>query len=119
MRPLVAPDSDEEREAVVAAFRVNGIGYRETPPSLFSRAKLWVDEADYEQARQIRYSIDAGFAERARAQWEKEWRERYGGSYARWLLERVRSPDILLKIVLLIAALALFAGYPIYIVLNQ
>jgi hypothetical protein len=119
MRSLVAPDSPEEREEIVKVLLANGIRCRETPPTLFGRAKLWVDEADYEKAREIAASVDAKLAAQSRERWGREWQERYGGSYARWLLERIQSPEILLKIVLLIAALAAFVGYPIYVVFSQ
>lgn len=78
-----------------------------------------MDEADYEKAREIAASVDARFAAQSRERWEREWKERYGSSYTRWLLEQIRSPEILLKIVLLIAALAVFAAYPIYVILSS
>ena len=49
---------------------------------------LFVRETDLDRARQLLETEHHAFAQAKRAEWERKWREKYHGSYWRWLTAR-------------------------------
>lgn len=83
----------------------------------FGSNAIWVPEADYLRAKDILDREAAEYAGAAREQWQAEWRSEHGGSYARWLLNRMRraTMDDVLRVLVLIALVGLMLLYPIAI----
>jgi len=91
----------------------NGIAAREVASNFLVPATIWVEEDDYEKALEIASSVGARHAKQARSEWEREWRERYKGSYIRWIAEKARRPRNLFKLLLLALMVGVFVIYPI------
>jgi hypothetical protein len=114
VRPLVeTPGSNQEYRELIDLLLANGIRYHETPFNMLAPATIWVDEADYEKAFEIASSVEARYAKQSKAQWDKDWKDRYKESYARWFVDKIRKPGNVIRIVLLIVMLGVFVGYPI------
>ena len=84
----------------------------------FGSNAIWVPEADYLRAKDILDRQAAEYANSAREQWQAEWRREHGGSYARWLLNRMRraTMDDVLRVVLLAALVGLMLFYPLALI---
>ena len=120
MRPLVEmPGSNEEYQDLANLLLANSIRYQEKQSSFLMPATIWVEEADYEKAREIASSVAARHAKRAKGEWEGEWRERYKGSYLRWLLANIRKPANLFRLLLLLVMLGVFIAYPVVYVIRR
>lgn len=94
---------DGQRAAIRRLLEQKGFDVHETPGTLLSNAALWVPDEDYAAARALLEPAEAEMAARAREAFEREYAERWGGSYWRWLLGRiVEEPVRLLMIVALV-----------------
>jgi hypothetical protein len=120
MRPLLEiPGSNEEHQELIELLLANGIGYREEQSSFLMPAMIWVEEADQAQALEIVSSVAARHRKRAKVEWDREWKDRYNGSYVRWLIDRVRKPANLFRLLLLVAVLGVFAVYPLIYIIRR
>lgn len=99
--------TDEQRARYRALLESSGIAYNETPASLISWGDLWViDDADYARAKALVDADTAVIATAARTAHEREYQERFGGSYVRWFVGRIREePGRVLQILALIVVL--------------
>ena len=81
----------------------------------FGSNAIWVPEADYLRAKDILDRQAAEYAKSAREQWQAEWRREHGGSYLRWLLNRMRraTMDDVLRVLLLAALVGVMLLYPL------
>lgn len=114
VRPLVeTPSSNQEYTDLIDLLLASGIRYRETPSNFLAAPTIWVDESDYERAFEIASSVGARYAKQSKEQWDKDWKERHKGSYARWFVDKIRKPGNWGGIVLLIIMLGVFVVYPI------
>lgn len=82
-------------------------------------ATIWVEETDYADALEIASSVAARHAKRAKREWNRDWKERYKGSYLRWLLANIHRPANLFRLLLLLVMLGLFAIYPLVYVIRR
>jgi hypothetical protein len=120
MRPLVEiPCSNEAHQDLIGLLLANGIRYREEQSSFLMPATIWVEEADHAKALEIASAVAARNSKLAKGEWDREWKERYKGSYIRWLIERARKPGNLFRLVLLAAVLGVFAVYPLIYVIRR
>jgi len=110
--PLEPRQHDELRRLLAAA----AIEYRESPPRFaFLGGAILVADEDYPRARALLEKHVADYAARARAEWQDEWAREHRGSYARWLLARLRAatPEKLATGLLLAVLAALLLLYPL------
>jgi hypothetical protein len=109
-------EPDQEQE-ILRRLDANGIAHRETRSlsRFFGSNAIWVPEADYPRAKEILDRQAAEFADSARAQWEAEWRREHGGSYLRWLQNRMRraTMDDVLRVLLLALLVGVMLLYPL------
>lgn len=120
MWPLVEiPGSNEEHQDLVDLLLAKGVRYQEKQSSFLMPATIWVEEADYADALEIASSVAARHAKRARREANREWKERYKGSYVRWLFANIHKPANLFRLFLLFVMLALFAVYPLVYVIRH
>jgi len=120
MRPLVEiPSSNEEHQDLANLLLANGIRYQEKQSSFLMPATIWVEEADHAEALEIASSLAARHAKRTKGEWEREWKERYKGSYLRWLLANIHKPANLFRLLLLLVMLGVFAIYPIVYLIRR
>jgi len=87
--------------------------------TLLAPVTIWVDESSYEAARAIVIEIQRNSSLERRAEWEEDWRTKFGGSYSRWLLAKLRKPANIGRIIFLGIMLAIFVVYPIVYVLRH
>lgn len=113
MRPIVEPNSPREYGEIIELFRANGIHFHETPSTIWAPVTIWVAEDDCQRAAEIAESVAARHGSLAKQQWDKEWNERYHKSYARWLRDKFRKPGNVLRVILLLLVIGLFAIYPL------
>jgi hypothetical protein len=100
---------DEQREAIRAALRAEGIPFHENAPSLMWPGDLWVvNDDDHERAKALVAATEAALAERARAEFAREYAERWGGSYWRWLVGRIREEPVRLAMIAALVAVIWF-----------
>lgn len=100
---------DEQRERLCALLGEHRIEHHVSPPSLFSPGNLWVaDDADYDRAKTLVDEAVERMAREAREAHADEYRERFRGSYWRWLVGRIREEPVRL---LQIAALIVFVWF--------
>jgi hypothetical protein len=119
-RRLVSlPLEPEQEQEILRRLDAAGIAHKETRSMsrLFGSNAIWVPEADYPRAKEILDREAAEYAGAAREQWQAEWRREHGGSYLRWLLNRMRraTMDDVLRVLALIALVGLMLLYPIAI----
>jgi hypothetical protein len=111
---------EQERE-ILRLLDEAGIAHRETRAKsrLFGADAIWVSEQDYLRAREIVDKEAADYAAEARAQWQAEWRSEHGGSYPRWLRNRLRrtTPEELVRALVLIVLVSVMLLYPLALVL--
>src|SRR5947207_5372521 len=120
MRPLVEiPGSNEEHQDLTELLLANGIRYREEQSSFLMPATIWVEEADHAKALEIASAVAARHAKRVRGERDREWKERYKGSYLRWLLANIHKPAQLFRLLLLLVVLGVFAVYPLVYVIRR
>lgn len=120
MRPLVeTPGSNDEHQELVGLLLANGIRYREEQSSFLMPATIWVEEADCAKAVEIASSVAAKHAKHAKGKWNREWKERYKGSYLRWLLADVHKPANMFRLFLLLVMLGVFVVYPLVYVIRR
>lgn len=114
MRPLVEiPDSSEEHQDLIGLLLASGIRYQERQSTFFMPATVWVNEDDHAKALEIALSVAARHAKQTKAEWTRQWNERYRGSYLRWLIANFHKPANLLRLVLLVAMVGVFVIYPL------
>jgi putative transcriptional regulator len=116
--PLEPRQHEELRRLLAAA----GIEHRESPPRfVFLGGAILVEDADYPRARALLEQHVSDYAERARAEWRDEWAREHRGSYARWLLARLRAatPERLATGLLLAVLAALLLFYPLTLLAQQ
>jgi hypothetical protein len=119
-RRLVSlPLEPEQEQEILRRLDAAGIAHRETRSMsrFFGSNAIWVPEADYLRAKEILDRQAAEYGDSAREQWQAEWRREHGGSYACWLLNRMRraTMDDVLRVLLLIALVGVMLLYPIAI----
>jgi hypothetical protein len=119
-RRLVSlPLPPEQERGLFQQLDEAGIAHREahSKSRLFGSDAIWVAEADYPRAKDILDRQAAEYADSAREQWQAEWRREHGGSYLRWLHNRLRraTMDDVLRVLVLIALVGLMLLYPIAI----
>jgi len=120
MRPLVEiPASNEEHQDLIELLLAKGVRYRERQSSFLMPATIWVEEADYADALEIASSVAARHAKRAKREANREWNERYKGSYLRWLFANILKPGNLFRLLLLVVMLGFFAVYPLIYVIRR
>jgi hypothetical protein len=117
-RRLVSlPLPPEQERGLLQQLDEAGIAHREarSKSRLFGSDAIWVAEADYPRAKDILDRQAAEYAVSAREQWQAEWRREHGGSYARWLLHRMRRATMedVLRVLALVALVGLMLLYPI------
>ena len=122
MKRLVAlPLEPEQEREILCLLDEAGIAHKETRSRsrLFGSDAIWVSEQDYLRAREIVDSEAAEYAAAARAEWNAEWRREHGGSYARWLWNRLRrtTPEALVRALVLILLVGLMLLYPLALIL--
>jgi hypothetical protein len=122
MKRLVAlPLEPEQEREILRLLDEAGIAHKETRSRsrLFGSDAIWVSEQDYLRAREIVDSEAAEYAAAARAEWNAEWRREHGGSYARWLWNRLRrtTPEALVRALVLILLVGLMLLYPLALIL--
>jgi hypothetical protein len=109
-------EPDQEHE-ILRLLDEAGIAHKETRSMsrFFGSNAIWVPEADYPRAKDILDRQAAGYANSAREQWQAEWRREHGGSYLRWLLNRMRraTMDDVLRVLLLAALVGVMLLYPL------
>ncbi len=101
--------SDAQRARYRTLLETHRIAFHETPASLISWGDLWViDPADFERAKALVDAETAAIAAEAGSAHAREYAERFGGSYWRWFLGRIREePGRVLQIL----ALAVFIWF--------
>lgn len=100
---------DEGREAYRGLLRSHGIPFHENPDSLIWSGDLWVvHDADYERAKALVDETTARLAAEARERFEREYRERWKGSYWRWLFGRIREEPVRLAMIAALVAVLWF-----------
>lgn len=120
MRPLVeTPGSNAEHQDLIELLLANGIRYQEKPSSFLMPASIWVEEDDHAKALEIASSVAARHTKRTKAEWDREWKERYKGSYLRWLFANVHKPANVVRLFLLALMLAVFVIYPLVYVIRR
>lgn len=120
MRPLVeTPGSNEEHQDLVNLLLAKGVRYQEKQSSFLMPATIWVEETDYADALEIASSVAARHAKRSKRESNREWKERYNGSYLRWLLGNIHKPGKWFRLLLLVVMLGFFAVYPIVYVIRR
>lgn len=111
---------EQERE-ILRLLDEAGIAHKETRAKsrLFGSDAIWVAEQDYLRAKEIVDKEAAQYAAAARAQWRDEWHREHGGSYARWLWNRLRrtTPEALVRALVLILLVGLMLFYPLALIL--
>jgi len=116
----LALEPDQERE-ILQLLDEAGIAHKETRSKsrFFGSDAIWVAEQDYPRAKAIVEEEAAEYAAAARAQWQAEWRCEHGGSYARWLWNRLRrtTPEELVRALVLIVLVSVMLLYPLALVL--
>lgn len=82
---------------------------------LFGADAIWVAEPDYPRAKEILDCEAAEYAAAARERWRDEWHREHGGSYARWIWNRLRRATLedLVRALLLAALVGLMLLYPL------
>ena len=121
-RRLVSlPLPPEQEQEILRLLDEAGIAHKETRSRsrLYGSDAIWVAEEDFPQANAIVDKEAVEYAAAARAQWRAEWRREHQGSYARWLLSRLKraTMDDVLRVLLLIALVGLMLLYPLSLVL--
>ena len=119
-RRLVSlPLEPEQEQEILRRLDTAGIAHQETRSMsrFFGSNAIWVPEADYLRAKDILDRQAAEYAGVKRELWQAEWQRDHGGSYARWLLHRMRraTMDDILRVLLLAALVGLMLLYPIAI----
>jgi len=119
-RRLVSlPLEPEQEQEILRRLDTAGIAHKETRSMsrFFGSNAIWVPDAEYLRAKDILDRQAAEYAGVKREQWQAEWQREHGGSYARWLLHRVRRATIddVLRVLALIALVGLMLLYPIAI----
>jgi hypothetical protein len=100
---------DQQREAIRAALRAQDIPFHENAPSLIWPGDLWVvHDEDYDRARALVQATEAALAERARSEFDREYAERWRGSYWRWLFGRIREEPVRLAMIAALVAVIWF-----------
>jgi hypothetical protein len=117
-RRLVSlPLEPAQEQEILRRLDAAGVAHKETRSlsRFFGSNAIWVPEADYLRAKEIMDRQAAEYAGAAREQWQAEWQREHGGSYARWLLHRMRraTMDDVLRVLLLAALVGLMLLYPI------
>ena len=109
-------EPDQERE-ILRLLDEAGIAHRETRSKsrLFGSDAIWVAQGDYPRAKEILDRETADYAAAARETWQAEWRREHGGSYARWLRNRLRRATMedFVRALFLVALLSLMLLYPL------
>lgn len=77
--------STEQLRDIKFRLSESGVIFEEDPPTSPIQRYLYVARHDASRARAIVRSEIADYAAARRAEWEKEWSQKYGGSYFRWL----------------------------------
>ena len=94
---------DEGREVYRELLRKHAIAFHENPPSLIWAGDLWVvHDEDYDRAKALVDETTQRLATEGRERFEREYAERWKGSYWRWLVGRILEEPVRL---LMIAAL--------------
>lgn len=99
---------DEQRAAIRRVLEENGFDVHETPGTLLSSAALWVRDEDYRAARALLEPAEAELAARSRAAFEREYAERWRGSYWRWLVGRIAEEPVRLLMIVALAVVVWF-----------
>jgi len=109
-------EPDQERE-ILRLLDEAAIAHQEarSKSRLFGSDAIWVAQGDYPRAKEILDREAAGYAAAARETWQAEWRREHGGSYARWLRNRLRRATMedFVRAVFLVALLSLMLLYPL------
>lgn len=110
----------QQHDELVELLRTNGVRFQETPAGLLRSGAILVGDGDFERARELLRAHSQAFAEEARKNWEEEWRTQHGQSAARWFFNRLRGDPlgVIGKVILLAAAVGLFAIYPAWYVIR-
>jgi hypothetical protein len=99
---------DDQQEALRRLLRDRGFDFSETPATLFSSAALWVPDDDCAAARAVLGPAEAAIAAAAREAFEREYAERWQGSYWRWLLGRIVEEPVRLLMIVALAVIVWF-----------
>jgi hypothetical protein len=99
---------DVQQEAIRRLLRDHGFSAHETPPTLFSSAALWVPDEDYAAARAVLDPAEAELAAQAHDAFEREYAERWKGSYWRWLVGRIIEEPVRLAMIVALGVVVWF-----------
>jgi hypothetical protein len=109
-------EPDQERE-ILRLLDEAGIAHQETRSKsrLFGSDAIWVSQGDYPRAKEILDREAADYAAAARETWQAEWHREHGGSYARWLWNRLRRATMedFVRALFLVALVGLMLLYPL------
>jgi len=109
-------EPDQERE-ILRLLDEAGIAHQETRSKsrLFGSDAIWVAQGDHPRAKEILDREAADYAAAARETWQAQWRREHGGSYARWLWNRLRRATMedFVRALFLVALLSLMLLYPL------
>jgi hypothetical protein len=112
--------ADEQYDELSKLLREARIPVHETRTHLLSFGAFWVQDEDFPRAQEILRGESKAYAQRARAEWEREWELQHRGSALRWFAYRLLSNpgEVLLRVLLLALVAGAFVGYPLWIILR-
>ena len=112
--------ADAQHAELRALLEKAGVPFHETPTHLFSFGAIWVPDEAFERARDLLRTQSSSYAARAREAWEREWEAEHRGSALRWYLNQVAldPAGAIGRTILLVLALAIFVGWPLWFVVR-